>query len=650
MSTPEIILTKNVPETLVCLTAEDGVVGALHDSTFITCLKNTSSLPSPPSNQPIRVREDGRVGEHDYTLWPQYYCDEAPHLAVIPLRPRSDSKDHPYKDHLCMWDNILEKDIDWEGNSALSGAGVLKQPVFTFFENAVTFMQDEAKIHLASQISSAFASFIRLRIARLLAFRDRLKQSRKDMLSIRITVAGLQRIWLELAAGLRYMQVYQPVMNGNTADESVLDTVKVMGTFTDRLDVVEMFRRARVPVFFIRPISDFTRQIVLRQVPVHFPPTSQPASSTLADIFVGSPDDTARFHAISQFYARFLSYIYGGYNYGTRTSPSSSSPSSTRSAGPARQQSTQHVLRQRQKHGAHPGVSKVQKHSKPSKDSFRELSGVDLPPAISAWANANETVDVHSDRFLSERPDHHTYAFPPPSLFLKANPARQNAYFSQYDHLHDALIFRVESAFAGNTDLRPQEWRDILSLSFVDDANGEAKGFVDARRLLGECFERWGVALELVPTQPVSLTALQRKELLWNLCELNFRNELWRLDARLYYSPSSTEADDTERLILQHSRLLTSIFPENSLTQVSREHGCHGLSSSDWSTRAERLRCFRDMMSSWSVALPDMLKGEVPSMSSGVCEEWEKGLVRHYVQTFFDVFGRAAILPRTCYF
>ncbi|THU82172.1 hypothetical protein K435DRAFT_872586 [Dendrothele bispora CBS 962.96] len=204
------------------------------------------------------------------------------------------------------------------------------------------------------------------------------------------------------------------------------------------------------------------------------------------------------------------------------TSPSSSSPSSARSAGPARKHSTQHVLRQRQKHGAHPGVSKVQKHSKPSKDSFRELSGVDLPPAISLWANANETVDVHSNRFLSERPDHHTYAFPPPSLFLKANPARQNAYFSQNDHLHDALIFRVESAFAGNTNLRPQEWRDILSLSFVDDANGEAKGFVDARRLLGECFERWGVALELVPTQPVSLTALQRKELLWNYVNSTF--------------------------------------------------------------------------------------------------------------------------------
>ncbi|THU90385.1 hypothetical protein K435DRAFT_864326 [Dendrothele bispora CBS 962.96] len=636
-------LTKNKPETLAHLTAEDGVVGTLHGSTFITCLRPASSLPSPPSNQPVRVMEDGRVGEHDYTLWPQYFCDEAPHLAVIPLRPRSDSRDHPYKDHLCMWDNILEKDIDWEGNSTLSGVGVMKKEIFAFFENAVDFMLDQANSYLDLPTSSTFSSFVRLRIARLRAFRDRLTQSRKDMLSIRVTVAGLQRIWLELAAGLRYMQVYQPVMNGHTANESILDSVKVMGTFTDRPDVVEMFRRARVPVYLIRPSTSFKQQIVLRQVSVSSPPSPQPASPTLPDIFIGSPEDAAKFHAIAQFYARFLSFVYNGYSY--RTIPTTSTPIPP-SAGPSRRQSAQNALRQQQKHGGHPGISKLQKHKNISKDSFQDLSGADLPPAIPAWADANKTVNIDSDRFLTERPDQHSYAFPPPSLFTKANPARQKAYFVQYHHLRDALVFRVESAFDIKTTLRPQEWRDILSLGFVEGATGKAKGFADARKLLGTCFDRWGVKLELVPTQATSLTELQRKELLWDICELNFRNELWRLDARLYSrDSSSTDANDAERLLLQHSQLLTGIFPENSLTQVSRAHACNGLSSSNWSTRAERLRCFRDVMSSWTAGLPDLLKGQIPSSMSG--EEWEKSLVRHYAQTFFDVFGRAAILPRT---
>jgi len=89
--------------------------------------------------------EDGKMGEHDYTIWPQYYQGSAPHLAVIPPRPNPETEpNHPYKDYLCIWRNVLDKDVEWNGNSSLSGIGLLKKFILTQFEDAVDFLVSEA--------------------------------------------------------------------------------------------------------------------------------------------------------------------------------------------------------------------------------------------------------------------------------------------------------------------------------------------------------------------------------------------------------------------------------------------------------------------------------------------------------------------------
>ncbi|THV01601.1 hypothetical protein K435DRAFT_793211 [Dendrothele bispora CBS 962.96] len=594
-----IDLTKNVPKdrSSLSLTAEDGVVGAIHASSFITALQCLKQIPSPPSNSPVQLMDDGRMGEHDYTRWPQYYQESAPHLAVIPLRPDSEAEpNHPYKDHSCIWSNIREEDVKWEGNSSLSGVGLLNKPILTQFENAVDFLVSEANTYLEGPVSSTFQSFAKLRIARLQALRDRLKRSRKDMLSIRVTVSGLQRIWLDLAAGIRYMQFYQPVMDGLSPVLMPINRIRVLGAFTDRLDVVEMFRSTAVPIYFIRPITDFADQLILTTCSIKRPPSSRKASTSFRDI------------------------------YGSGISATSSV------AGPSRHQATQSHYRHLQRHGSHPGTSKHKKIAKPDQKLFQELTGVDVAPPIPAWANANETVNLESTRFIAERPQQSTYYFPPPNLFINANADRQSLYFAQFRHLRDALIFRVESPFSDRVALRPQEWRDILALAISSKECSPVAGsrskvaFQVAKDLLGKCFELQGVALDLIPSSTLSLAHAQRQQILWEVCELNFRT------------------DEDQRLELDHVTALANIFPEQSLTNVAVAQVPVGLASPEWSVRAGCLERLRQVMGSWIVPLPDLLQRAAPN---DVNEEWEKGLVEHYAQLFFDVFGRPAVFPRS---
>jgi len=198
---------------------------------------------------------------------------------------------------------------------------------------------------------SSFHSFVKLRITRLQAFRDRLKRAREDMLSIRVTVSGLQRIWLDLAAGLCYMKLYQHVMNGHTNFLLPTDQIRVMGAFTDRLDVVEMFRETSVPIYFVRPIGNFKDQIIMTTCQTQLPSLSQKPTSHFPDVFAGSPDDPNKLLAMSQFYTRFLS---------SYRSPMALLRESPPVVGPSRRQSVQ-GNRRHQQHASHPGTSKKKK-------------------------------------------------------------------------------------------------------------------------------------------------------------------------------------------------------------------------------------------------------------------------------------------------
>ncbi|KAK1236111.1 hypothetical protein PQX77_000645 [Marasmius sp. AFHP31] len=587
--------------------------------------------------------------------------------------PAVDDIENPYHQYLCMWKDVSDEDIDWVGNSALSGVGVLKSLVLGQLRTAVDSIVEQAGEYVrTSRPSPNFSKFVDLRVARLNVFKDRLTNSRADLLSMRITVTSLQRIWFDLETAVRYMKSYQPLMNG----EELADTeypnawVKLLGAFTNQLDVVEMFRLAQIPIYYIRPTSLFSQQNILTQTELQPFPKYVAPPVPLPDVFKGPPDHTLKLYAIYQFGARFLATKYTPYTFstisvdGNSVTPTSmfgasliarlvgESDSSSSPAGPSRHRSSASVQRHEEKRGGHPGMKKVADARPPVHASwFKELSGPNVPPAIAAWRDANSRIDHKSTRFSDQRERQHTYTFPPPSLFTKANPVRQDLYYRQLAHLLPALKFRVESPFTSGRALLTQGWQDILSLSTATTAETGAPTtyaqtqFANAKDLLGKCFELQGVHLNyLAPSAPIP--PVDRSGLLWELCELNFQSDLLHLDSRLRTRLSADSPElDSEAV---HEELLVKVFPELSLTTVDAHVAPIGLSSSDWESRRHRLVSLRDLMDEWAEPLPDTLTGLPPPVDAPHVAQrvWEERLVRHFAQLYFDSFGRPPVLPR----
>src|ERR1700754_1068059 len=77
----------------------------------------------------------------------------------------------------------------------------------------------------------------------------------------------------------RYTKFYELLMNGGKV---VLESEKeeVIGAFATRLDVVETFRLAGVPMYYVRPVSLFTKQVIRNQFTLQQPPQTISAIPT----------------------------------------------------------------------------------------------------------------------------------------------------------------------------------------------------------------------------------------------------------------------------------------------------------------------------------------------------------------------------------
>ena len=167
------------------------------------------------------------------------------------------------------------------------------------------------------------------------AYLDRLEAIENDVMSLRITMAGLQRVWFDLLAGLDYAEVYQPIMNGEARDIDAMP--RVMGAYTTELHVVEMFMSTPIPIFFIRPLTSFSNQIILRAVELVKPPSQIFPSPRLSVVYSGPPTSTEKIDAMLKFLATFLTY-----KDPFKTEPSSHGSQGSRkpSSGPTRSKKT----------------------------------------------------------------------------------------------------------------------------------------------------------------------------------------------------------------------------------------------------------------------------------------------------------------------
>jgi hypothetical protein len=280
-----------------------------------------------------------------------------------------------------------------------------------------------------------------------------------------------------------------------------------------------------------------------------------------------------------------------------------------------------------------------------------------MPPSIPAWSNALLRVDSNLSRIKSSRqlcPNDGKYLFPDPGLFCSTTSiSRQSLYFNTWISTRDAWIYRVFSASSSGRPLSGQEWRDILSGQWTNIAVSGSKASSrrqGLRELLGNCFEEAGISegtLTGCDAPPVTLEVA--RWVLWELFELNFRFELSALDRRACSGGLGAHAESD---ILTRQDLVMACFPGNLLAGASLliadpHHANSGLASPSWRDRLPYILALRNVMSSWEGSKTVGFDVPVDIHTEEQLLVLESAAATFYTQTFFDYFGRVALLPHS---
>ena len=99
-----------------------------------------------------------------------------------------------------------------------------------------------------------------------------------------------------------------------------------------------------------------------------------------------------------------------------------------------------------------------------------------------------------------------------------------------------------------------------------------------------------------------------------------------------------------------HDDLIAACFPDSDggMTFVALPTSTHGLVTDDWHARLPYVKAFVNVMYTWNVHHPQafQLSDDVEQlMTEEQFLELEKAAVYFYTQSFFNVFGRAPIVP-----
>ncbi|KAK0421488.1 hypothetical protein EV421DRAFT_1917594 [Armillaria borealis] len=582
----------------------DGLVGALFpDAQFFITLPTSKFIPSPATTDEVRLYADGRFGDHDYGRTPQYYEEAYCHLPLIPCQPTSLTVSHPYREYAYMWDDIGgDNDIEWTTGS-IRGIGLLKRPWRDQLLHAFNHVDGRCQDVLADRTkSSNYRDLLTILLSCLQAVLDRLGHVAMDTFTIQVLVATAQRFWLEIVAALDYMGWCKPVMDGIKSLDSAHRSEYRIGAFT-----------WDIPVFFVRPLDSFANQVILRAVDLSSPNIcSKHPERTYPTVFAGKPSDPWKYVAQHRCLRLFQGYR-DPFNFRTiRSVTSSTLAAKSSSIGPIR---SEHNTSRRSNLSSL--STRLKKTCYMSRDRFNDIRGDYAPPALPAWLTALMSINERSEHATASFPEPvtETYMFPGPALITNANPIRQKAYLRQLEHCLDALKFRATDIGSDAVPLRPQQWRDVLALS-LKRADGNAssskstpspsiKAFEAAEKMLGLCMQGQGVQVQLVPPLSSSdeqpFNVLRGRQLVWELCKLNFHYELMALDHRVFCAAEVPVEVTTATGAINDSNsdrqnAILAVFSGNSLIPPAGGLLDDDGFSGKWEKRREQLRNLRDLM------------------------------------------------------
>ncbi|KAJ7792292.1 hypothetical protein B0H14DRAFT_3499397 [Mycena olivaceomarginata] len=654
-------LLKNRNEHSTHLGPFDGRVGAhvavASTSCFITT--NATYVPGfPPAGDNLVLRRDMRWGPDDPTLWPHQYSDRFSHLGAIPRRPTTAEG---RKNLGIMWWNPGPDDfVSPETEMTVSrGLGKLSGHRIAAISPRVHELLGRCRGYQITTCPPESRALFTALMDSLRRGLDRLCSIPATFERMVLGVTNVQRTYLELTGLLEYLSVYKPRML-DASRLGGLTEANVLGVFTSDPVVAENFHRARLPFWYIRPLSALYRENILKVVVPLDPAQWMELGAVEGFLPIqGGPTLESRIEALHRGTSTLPWYKNPFASGDTAKAIEMSAPAPV--AGPSRAIKTSapaavavnspaartsssgnrfqpYARMSSQAHQSSPPKSNAEH----GRNKYVHLNSPYMAEAIPAWAAALAAVDRSRPPICGPSPRNY-YVFPEPALLI-ASESRRDLYIHHYQLIRDALLYRQGDVAVSNDPLSPAEWRDVLQGKVVTQGKSGSLG------------ERRTSSIEriLAPAmRACNLTTLDNfPEITWQLAEMNFRYELCALDEA---------ACGLDR----HEKCLEG-FPGGLLAPELSE-GLKGLAAVSPSERLPSLLHLARLMRDWSYRpRPEQLalavakeKGE--TLAAAATEEgeiedegdWsdaailklEEAVARYYTSAFFHFHGRAAVVP-----
>ncbi|KAF8060157.1 hypothetical protein FPV67DRAFT_1674119 [Lyophyllum atratum] len=654
LSNPELLTHK---KAFHARTDFDGMVGAVVDNgNHFVMSPNVDHIFYPPIGvREVKVRKDFRYGDDDPICGPQPYVASVCHLAAIPRRP--------LKAHLplnIMWWLPSKHDFVIDYSNVLRGLGQLDGVKLNELRYFVDKMQDRVSRYKDDQ---NFPKKIQAVIEFSASLNDifvRLEHLPTTLQQMQLSVALLQRCYLELVGYLDYMYLYRPRMLGQT--EPAAEVARTIGAYVSNPLVVQEFVRAGLPVWVLKHWTTIVETRIDSVVEPRQPETwavLEDADPPFKPFFTGPAHAPAKYTAFGRLARASTSspnpFAVRPSSMALVTaaqSPSTSNipPSLPSASGPARG-GRAHDSREKKK----TPYASIKK-SRDGRDKWTDIDSPFLPAPLPVWSDAMAAVDRDPTRLKYDtRPSDAGYVFPDPGLFVGVTTEdKMVTYLRNWVTNRSAIIFRLASGGATASPIKSQLWRLLLNFGLAAPDPSETVG---ARRrqeiieLLGDCVHEPGVQIGTSAANVVTWRGTQLQtgvlpppnvvhEILWELYELNFRFEFVALDVRASLNVDAVLED--------RQRLVCACFPAGHLLVVDFARASEGLGAERWSDRATYLLVMLRVVKLWAdcpASLTEVAAKPAAQYTEKEILGMERELARFYTQSFFNYFARAPITP-----
>ncbi|KAJ7060637.1 hypothetical protein C8F01DRAFT_1369611 [Mycena amicta] len=668
------------------LSSFDGNVGALvtigKDEYFITT--NADYIPALPTIElyhSITLQSDCRYGKDDPMVWPQQYCPQYSHLAFFVKKgARTDLE-------IMWWDPTLEDFIVVSSVTPSLGRVHPKYvDRFLLFINniadRVRRLQKESKEPLPDVFGRLCQHVVRLV--------ERIQTLPAIFLKTVFAVTSLQRACLELDAMYEYWTVYKARMDDFIGPHRLsfapaptyrqlapsargLGTVLApcIGAYTSDPLVAQRLYTARIPFWLLRPTSVFAQEIILKIVAPIEPnfkvldPVDHNGRVVMPNTMRTLYENTtkAKFEAINDVvvHARWYRDPFETLKTGPPWPTTLSSPVSTIASSSKATSSSSSTSRsvnkpyssQRRPNQQGAADTSGAKHSPKKKYSaanekggkstagaqternkFQRLDSPLMPASIMSWQRA--LASVHQDVTpLSTNLDDRRYVFPEPALFANMTPEGQRRRLHHWNLLRDAFVFVLSDQ---ENETAPsysgQQWRDVLDgyLTTRGDAQGTFHQQKKHRRT-AKLEDMIGPALDACNVETVQGFPVPSDSL------LKFTEER--------SGPAKSFGRSLRPDKVKHC------FAGGMLIGAPLEKSQRGFAAATVEQRHPYFRRVASLMLDWTSVSPRPTILAANVLAHCDSEGWrpvqqealETAVCDFYTQSFWEHFGRAAIIP-----